>query len=204
MTNFRYLVLSVLVLVILIGVVFLFLQTTKQGSTALTITSASANPNYNEGINSGYAYTLHINLHIVFNGQVQIYGYAALSVCSFDLKLDSSTWEGVPITCSLPPPESLTFSGSHNFSLDYTMIPIDISKINFTSAFNVYISVFSTEFNVTSQVYFLHINGQDTTTITTTQAQFNTEFKQIIAFDYNNKHEFRREHSFSSNFLIGF
>ena len=84
------------------------------------------------------------------------------------------------------------------------MIPIDISKTNFTSAFNVYISVFSTEFNVTSQVYFLHINGQDKTTNKTSQAQFNTEFKQINAFDYNNKHEFRREHSFSSNFLIGF
>ena len=201
MINYRYLVLSAFVLAILIGVVFVFFQTTKQGSATLTITSASASPNYNEGINSGYAYTLHINLYIVFKGQMQIYGYAALSVCSFDLELDSSTWESVPITCSLPPPQSLTFSGSHNFSLDYTMVPIDISNVNFTTAFNIYISVFSAQFNVTSQVYFLHINGQDTTVITTTPAQFNNEIKQIIALDYTNKHEFQHKNSFSVNFL---
>ncbi len=153
----KYLLVSLVIIVVIFGgLFFAYNQYIAQGSADLTISSASAKPNDHGSPDS---YTLSVNVHIQFNGRMHFNEYAALSVCSFDLKLNSSIWKTSLLLCSVPTDASETFSGSHNFSLDFPLIPINSSNNVVSVPFTVSFQVYSDQFNVNSSYYLLQVNN---------------------------------------------
>lgn len=186
------LVALIVVVIILSG--FFYFQSVKQGSANLTITSAIVKPSYYS--NSNY-YTLHIDSHIKFNGQITVTGY--LNVCSFDLSLNSSKWSYYPITCT-GDISTLTYSGSHDFILNFGIEPL-ISNSTIATPFNLSFMVFSSEFNVTSQYYNLAVTNSSElqTSLKITHASLDNFTKKDGSLGYNISTTFylRSNHSFN-------
>lgn len=185
--NIRWLVLIIVLVAVIILSGLFYVQYTKQGSADLTITSAIVKPayqgfnnytNYNESL-----YTVNINLHIKFNGQMRVEGY--LNPCSFFLALNSSIWNAPPTTCTGIIGEH-SYSGSQDFTIN---VAIETSTINTTISppFNLSFMVFSNVFNVSSQYYNLSVTSSSElqASLEITHVSLDNFTKQTGATGYN-------------------
>lgn len=208
----------VISIAILGGFLFLYVQSQKQGTADLSVTSVTISPTAepfgtssttnNYATNVYFAYNLNINLQIKFNGQMHFNYYTALSVCSFSLQLNSSVWQVVPITCTLPPQATESFSGSHNFNLNFILLPKNSSNGSFsnmsdsgsasnyqeydaynniTIPFSISFSVYSPSylFNVSTPNKILQVNSTSYQKIFLTNASLTKETLQNGSIYYN-------------------
>lgn len=203
--GYRKYVLVAFIVVVIILSGFFYIQYFKQGSADLSITSAIVQPGYYANSNG---YTLHIDLHIKFNGQMTVTGY--LNVCSFDIGLNSSLWSYYPIYCT-GEISTLAYSGSHDFTLNFGIEP-SIKNSTISTPFNLSFNVYSNAFNVTSPFYNLAVTNSSKlqASLKITQVSLDNITNQYGEQSYNisttlfltSNHSFNVSDSCSSPFSI--
>lgn len=186
-------IIGIVVVIILSGLIYV--QNFSQGTADLSITSSIAEPSSFNGLSN--AYTLIINLHVKFIGQMTVTGY--LNECSFHPNLNSTIWNAIPLICT-GIIGSHSYSGSHDFTIKFWIVPKN-GNSTISTPFNLSFNVFSNEFNVNSQYYNLLVTNSSElqASLMITHASLNNFTKQdgSTGFNINTTFSLTSNHSFN-------